>query len=167
MEPTQRVVLEKDSKLMKTFRRLLLTGIALAGLAGPGRVWAQTSTTTTTTVTPTAPVGAPHDGTAGIPAGVRTLITSFDLTRDRYTAAEAALRARLLHAATAGQREQIRAQLQDNRQAFLAALKAYREKLQDDLTALKGKISHQEYLRIIDAAHDATTEGGLSHHKGH
>jgi hypothetical protein len=56
--------------------------------------------------------------------------------------------------------------LQDNRQAFLDALKDFRSQLKDDLTALKGKISHAEFLRIIDAAHDAATEGGLNHHKG-
>ena len=61
----------------------------------------------------------------------------------------------------------IREQLQDNRQAFLDLLKSFRTKLEDDLTALKGKISHEEFLRIINAAHEAATEGGFDHHKGH
>jgi flagellar biosynthesis/type III secretory pathway protein FliH len=109
----------------------------------------------------------PHNGTSGVPSGVRTLIASFDQTRDHFLATQAQLQSSLRNATTAAQREQIRQQLQTNRQAFLAALKTFREQLKDDLAAIKGKISHEEYLRIIDAAHEATTEGGLNHHRGH
>jgi hypothetical protein len=145
---------------MKTIRYLLLTGIAVASLCGTRSVWAQTTTTPPVVV-------VPHDGTGGVPAGIQTLITSFDQTRDKYLKEQDLLLIKLKNATTAAEREAIREQLQDNRQAFLAALKAFREQLKDDLTALKGKISHEEFLRIIDAAHDATTEGGIGHHRGH
>ena len=158
-------MLEKDLEFMKAFRNLLLTGMVLAGLVGTGRARAQTASSSAGTTPP--PVVLPHNGTTGVPPGVRTLITSFDQTRDHFLATQAQLQSSLKNATTAAQRQQIREQLQANRQAFLEALKSFREKLQVDLAALKGKISHEEYLRIIDAAHDATTEGGLSHHKGH
>ncbi len=152
--------LSKDLEIMKTIRYLVLTGIAAAGLCGAGSVWAQTTSTPPVTV-------APHAGTGGAPAGIKTLITSFDKTRDKYLAAQDLLLKQLKNATTAAEREQIREQLQDNRQAFLEALKDFREQLKDDLTALKGKISHEEFLRIINAAQEAATEGGFDHHKGH
>jgi hypothetical protein len=149
---------------MKTIRYLILTGISVACLCGPRAAWAQATTTT--------PVVVPHDDTdlyqdlRGAPKDIQTLIVSFDQTRDKYLAAQDLLLAKLKNATTAEEREKIREQLQDNRQAFLDALKDFRSQLKDDLVALKGKISHAEFLRIIDAAHDAATEGGLNHHKG-
>jgi hypothetical protein len=145
---------------MKTTRYLILTAVAVAGLCGAGSVGAQTTTTPPVVV-------VPHDGTGGAPGPIKTLITSFDQTRDKYLAAQDLLLRKLKNATTAAEREQIREQLQDNRQAFLEALKAFREQLKDDLAALKGKISHEEFLRIVDAAHDAATEGGIGHHRGH
>jgi mevalonate kinase len=147
---------------MKTIRYLLLTGMTVASLCGARSVLAQTTTTTTPPV-----VVVPNDGTGGVPTGIKTLITSFDKTRDKYLAAQDLLLRKLKNATTAAEREQIREQLQENRADFLAALKEFRQQLQDDLTALKGKISHEEFLRIIDAAHDAATEGGIGHHRGH
>ena len=75
--------------------------------------------------------------------------------------------AQLKNATTPSDREQIRQQVQANRQSFLDALRSFREQLKDELAALKGKISHEEFLRIINAAHNAQTEGGIGHHKGH
>jgi cytochrome oxidase Cu insertion factor (SCO1/SenC/PrrC family) len=103
----------------------------------------------------------------GAPADIKILIISFDKTRDTFLAQQAVLLAKLKNATTDAERAAIREQLQDNRQAFLAALKDFRSTLKEDLAALKGKISHEEFLRIIDAAHDAATEGGIGHHKGH
>jgi hypothetical protein len=74
---------------------------------------------------------------------------------------------KLSNATTPAERERIRDQLQDNRDAFLAELESFRTQLKDDLVALKGKISHEEFLRIINAAQEAATEGGFDHHKGH
>jgi hypothetical protein len=151
------------NKIMKTIRYLILAGITLASLCGPHMVWAQT-------VTP--PVVVPHDDKdlhrdlAGAPDGIKTLIVSFDQTRDKYLAQQAVLLAKLRNATTPAERDAIRDQLQTNRQDFLDALKDFRTQLKGDLVALKGKISHAEFLRIIDAAHDAATEGGVNHHKG-
>jgi len=103
----------------------------------------------------------------GAPKDIQILIISFDQTRDKYLVEQDLLLIKLKHATTEEEREQIREQLQDNRQAFLQSLQGFREQLKDDLVALKGKISHEEFLRIIDAAHDAATEGGIGHHKGH
>jgi mevalonate kinase len=151
---------------MKTIRYLLLAGLAVASLGATGRAWAQTAVTPPATVTPPIAV-APHDSTGSVPAAIRTLITSFDKTRDQYLKEQEVLLIKLKNATTASEREQIRQELQTNRETFLAALKTFRQQLKDELAALKGKISHEEFLRIIDAAHNAETEGGAGHHRGH
>lgn len=97
------------------------------------------------------------------PDAVKTLILNFDTTRDKYLETQRALLARA-KGATADERAKIRAQLQDNRQAFLAELKSFREDLRKDLQALRGEISHREFLRIIDAAKDAARD--RERHKG-
>jgi len=147
---------------MKAIRYLILAGIVVASLCASRSVWAQASA-----IPPVVVV--PQDGRdlAAVPPEIKTLIINFDQTRDKYLAAQDLLLIKLKNATTAAEREQIRAQLQANRQAFLAALKAFRQTLKDELTALKRKISHEEFLRIIDAAHNAATEGGIGHHKGH
>ncbi len=100
----------------------------------------------------------------GVPDSVKTLILKFDQTRDKYLKQQRDLLAELRNATTAEMRQQIRDQLQANRQDFLAELKSFREELKADLAALKDKISHAEFNRIIDAAHDA----GTGHHRrGH
>ena len=158
---------------MKPIRSLLLTGLTLAGLCAFSSARAQTTTTPPPTATTPPVVVVPHGGTSlsadlrGAPRGIQTLIDNFNKTRDKYLAAQGLLLIKLSHATTAVEREQIRDLLQANRQDFLTALSAFREQLKDDLAALKGKISHEEFLRIIDAAHDAATEGGIGHHRGH
>ncbi len=145
---------------MKIIRKLLVAGIAIAGLYAP--LVAKADGTTT------APTVVPQDGNlSGVPADIKTLIKDFAATRDIYLAKQDLLLAKLKTATTAAQREAIREQLQDNRQAFLAELKTFRTDLKDDLVALKGKINQAEKLRIIEAAQDAATEGGAGHHKGH
>jgi len=158
---------------MKPIRNLLLTGLTLAGLCASSSAWAQTATTTPPTAATPPVVVVPHGDKdlyldlRGAPKGIQTLIIGFDKTRDKYLAAQDLLLIKLSHATTAAEREQVRDQLQRNRQEFLTALSAFREQLKDDLAALKGKVSHEEFLRIIDAAHDAATEGGIGHHRGH
>ena len=145
---------------MKTIRYLILTGMTVASLCGPRVVWAQASTP--------PPVVVPEDGILrGVPEGIKVLIVDFAVSRDKFLAEQDLLLLRLSNATTPEEREKIREQLQANRQAFLDSLKDFRTQLKDDLEALKGKISHEEFLRIIEAAHDAVTEGGLGHHKGH
>jgi hypothetical protein len=92
----------------------------------------------------------------GAPDNVKTLILAFDQVADKYLMQQRMLLLKLKNATTAEQREAIREQLQDNRQAFLAELKTFRQDLRSDLVALKGKITHAEVLRILDAAKDAT-----------
>ena len=150
---------------MKAVRYLILMGVAVASVCASGSARAQASATATpppvTVVSPTAV------DLTGVPKDIRTLIFNFNLLRDKFLAEQNALLIKLKNATTATERQQIREQLQANRQAFLAALKDFRQQLKSELTALKGKISHEEFLRIIDAAHNASLEGGLSHHKGH
>lgn len=143
--------------IMKMIRSLILA--ALAALFGPSLALAQSP--------PPPPVVAPHDGTSGLPADIKTLITSFDVTRDAYLKTQTALLGQLKNASTAAEREQIRDSLQANRDAFLVDLKTFRTELKDDLAALKGKISHQEFQRIIDAAYELGNKdgSGLKHRK--
>ena len=149
---------------MKIFRTLLFTSALGLSLLGGRSLVAQD--------TPTAPVVVPTDrddrdlirDLKGAPAPVKALILSFDATRDKFLAEQRELRIKLRKATTEEQREKIREQLQDNRQAFLAQLKDFRQDLRKDLRDLKGKISHAEFERILDAAKDAAKEG--QRHKG-
>ena len=99
----------------------------------------------------------------GVPDNVKTLIVTFDQTRERFLQQQRLLLIRLHNATTPEEREQIRQLLQANRQDFLNELKSFRDELHSDLQALKGKISQAEFGRIIDAAHDASTQGGHRH----
>jgi hypothetical protein len=155
---------------MKNIRHLLLMGIAIAGLCAAHTAGAQTATTTPPSTTPpiVPPTAVtPGDILKGIPEDIRVLIVDFAVTRDKYLAKQDLLLLKLSNATTAAERQQIRDELQDNRADYLAELKEFRTQLKDDLEALKGKISHEEFLRIINAAYDATHEGGFGHHKGH
>ncbi len=101
----------------------------------------------------------------GVPDNVKKLILTFDQTRDKYLQQESLLKIKLLHATTPQEQDQLRQQLQANRQDFLTELRSFRDELHNDLQDLKGKISHDEFGRIIDAAHNAS--GGGSHrHRG-
>jgi hypothetical protein len=155
---------------MKTIRKLILAGFTLASLYGATSALAQTSvggSSPTNSGTGTGTAVAPASGTSGVPDKLKPLIASFEKTRDKYLKEQDLLLIKLSNATTPGERAQIRAALQANRAAFQLELKASQEQLKNQLTALKGKISHEEFLRIIDAAYNAATEGGLDHHKGH
>jgi hypothetical protein len=160
----RQIVKERDR--MKIIRALLLSGVTVAGLCAPLDALADG-----TTVPP--PVVVPHGDKdlsrdlRGVPDNIKGLIISFDSVRDKYLAGQKLLLAKLKNATTKEEREQIRQQLQQNRQAFLDALKDFRDQLKDDLVALKGKISHGEFDRILDAARDVSHEGGVRHHRGH
>jgi len=99
----------------------------------------------------------------GLPSNIKTLIATFDQTRDKYLAQQRLLEAKLHRATTPQEQDQIRAQLQANRAEFITELASFREQLRTDLLALKGKIGHAEFGRIIDAAHNAANEGGHRH----
>jgi len=86
----------------------------------------------------------------GVPDNIKALILSFDQTRDQYLREQRLLLIKLHNATTPEEREQIREQLQTNRQAFLDALKSFREQLRDDIQNLTQKISRAEFARIIE-----------------
>jgi hypothetical protein len=148
---------------MRTFRILLTVGAAAASLICPRAVFAD--------ATPTAPTVVPQDRNdagllrdlQGAPDNVKTLILNFDQVADKYLQQQRALLLKLKSATTDQQRAAVREQLQDNRQAFLAELKTFRQELRTDLQTLKGKISHTEVLRILDAAKDAAGPVGPRH----
>jgi hypothetical protein len=140
---------------MKMFRVLLMVGTAAASLICPRTVLADA------TVTPPTVVPQDRDDRdllrdlKGAPDNVKTLILNFDQVADKYLQQQRQLLLKLKNAATDAQRAALREQLQDNRAAFLAELKSFRQALRTDLTALKGKLTHAELKRILDAAKDA------------
>jgi hypothetical protein len=146
---------------MKLFRILLTSAAAVANLVCPRCVLAA-DTAGPTTVVPQGDRNLNRD-LRGVPDNVKTLIMTFDQTRDKYLQQQSLLQAKLRHAATPEQQDQIRQQIQANRQDFLSELKSFRDELRNDLEDLKGKMGHAEFGRIIDAAHDLTTQGGHRH----
>lgn len=150
---------------MKSLRILLMLAAAMASLVCPRSALAGD---TTSTAPPTVvPQGrGDHDlqrDLHGVPGNVANLIVTFDQTRDQYLQQQNLLLIKLRHASTPQEQDQLRQQLQANRQEFLSDLKSFRQELQNDLQDLKGKISHAEFGRIIDAAHNASTDGGHRH----
>ena len=144
---------------------MLLALIVVANLASLRSVIAaDTTTAAPPTVVPQDPNGDRDllQNLGGIPENLKVLITTFDQTRDKYLQQQRLLLIKLHHA-TPDEQDQVRQELQANRQAFLVELKGFREELRSDLQALKGKISHAEFGRIIDAAHSATSGNGHRH----
>jgi hypothetical protein len=144
---------------------VLMLAAAVANLVCPlGALAADTGTATPPTVVPQGRDNRDlMRDLRGVPDNVKTLIMTFDQTRDKYLQQQRLLLAKMRHAATPEQQDQIRQQLQANRQDFLTELKSFREELRTDLQSLKGKIGHAEFGRIIDAARDATADGGHRH----
>jgi hypothetical protein len=148
---------------MKAFRVLATIGVAAGSLLCPGVVFGDGTT---------PPKVVPQDRSdrdiardlKGVPDNIKTLILNFDQTRDSYLETQKKLMIEMRQTTTADMRKQIRDQLQDNRQAYLANLKAFRTQLKDDLAAVKAKLGHQEFNRIIDASHDAA--GSTVKHSG-
>lgn len=152
---------------MKPIRMLTILA-AIATLVCPLSALAADPTAIATPTVVPQDQGANHDlqhDLRGVPDNVKSLITTFDQTRDKYLQQQQLLLAKMRHAATSQEQEQIRQQLQANRQDFINELKGFREELRADLQALKGKISHAEFGRIIDAAHSASSEGGTGSHR--
>ena len=150
---------------MKSIRMLLTLMAAVANLVCPRSVLAAD---TTTPAPPTVLPQGRNDSDLqrdlhGVPDNVKNLIVTFDQTRDKYLQQQNLLLIKYKHASTPQEQEQLRQQLQANRQEFLSELRSFRDELRNDLQDLKGKISHAEFGRIIDAAHAASTEGGHRH----
>jgi hypothetical protein len=148
---------------MKPFRILLTLAAAMANLVCPRSVSAADATTPPTVVPQDRDDRDLLRDLRGVPDNVKTLIVTFDQTRDQYLHQQRLLLIKLRHATTPDEQAQIRQLLQGNRTDFLTELRGFREELRTDLQSLKGKIGHAEFGRIIDAAHSATTEGGHRH----
>ncbi len=147
---------------------LLVTLTGMAALIGVSPVQAQTTTpiATTSSVSTTLPEGTAsslQSELSGMPDSVKSLVLTFEQVRNSYLQKQNLLLIELRHATTPEEREQLRQQLQANRQQFMADLKGFVSELRTDLEALKGKISHAEFGRILDAAHSATSEVGHRH----
>jgi hypothetical protein len=150
---------------MKLLGIMLTLVAAMANLACPLSVLAADH------ATPGPPTVVPqgrddHDlsrDLRGVPDNVKTLIMTFDQTRDKYLQQQRLLQIRMRHASTPQEQDQIRQEFQANRQEFLSELKSFRDELRSDLQSLKGKIGHAEFGRIIDAAHDVSSDGGHRH----
>jgi hypothetical protein len=152
---------------MKTMRCLVWAVVIMAVFMGLPGVMADPPAAPQNAVVPVDNKIVDHD-LPDAPAPIKTLIAGFDQTRDGYLAAQGALLAKFKNANDAD-RDQIREELRNNRKAFLTAIKDFRSQLKDDLAELKGKISHEEFLQIINAAHDASKdgEGGGGRHRLH
>lgn len=149
---------------MKLFRIWLILAASATNLVCPYSVSAADTTVPPATVVPQDRGDRDlQRDLRGVPDNVKTLIVTFDQTRDRYLQQQRLLLAKLHRATTPDEQEQIRLQLQANRTDFITELRSFREELRTDLEALKGKIGHAEFGRIIDAAHGAANEGGHRH----
>jgi hypothetical protein len=169
--PSWRIVEISDSpnkdceSSMMRMQKFLAVATASLSLAWPSLVLAADPTS------PGPPMIVPQEGNNGdlkrdlhgVPDNVKNLIVTFDQTRDKYLQQQRLLLVKLHNGATPDEQSQVRQQLQANRQEFLTELKGFREELRTDLQALKGKVSHAEFGRIIDAAHNAAGEGGHRH----
>src|SRR5438552_1128245 len=148
-----------DMKILRTLLATSAMGICL--LAGR-TVLADDATPPPVVVPPDRDDRDLNRDLKNAPDAVKTLILNFDATRDAYLVKQRDL-LKQLRAATPDERAAIREQLQDNRAAFLALLKTFRQDLRKDLQDLKGKITHREFLRIVDAARDAARDNGGRH----
>jgi len=81
---------------------------------------------------------------------IKALRTAFEAKRDAYLAAQKAL-IQKLKGATEEQREKIREQLQDNRQAFLAELREFREDIRHELDEIKQIIINHDKDPLLNA----------------
>ena len=147
---------------MKILRTLLVASAVSACLLGSHSLRADGVTPPPVVVPPTDADRDLNRDLKNAPAAVKTLILSFDVTRDDFLARQRGLLAQL-KGATPDERAAIREKLEANRAAFLAALKNFRTDLRKDLKDLKGKIGHAEFRRIIDAAKDASARDRERH----
>jgi len=149
---------KRDMQFMKTLKALLLMGMVGAFVMGPTGVRADG--------TNTAPVNLPSvvgdKNPNQLPAEVKTLLAAFEIKRDAYQTTQKDLLAQLKNAPTPEQRAAIRAQLQDNRLAFLAEVRDFREQIREEIRIIKGKINNEELRRPIDSG----TGGSDGHHHG-
>jgi len=156
---------------MSYLRSIVNVSALILSLIAPSIALGQSSAGPTPSTA--APVVTLHsDGTSataqpdlkGVPPEVAKLIVNFNALRDKYLLKQHLLLESLQNTTTQEQRDSIRQQLQDNRQAFLDELSDFRTQLKDELKGLQGRVSNAEFLRIIDTAQGS---GGDHRHRGH
>src|SRR5262245_21024433 len=121
---------------MNPFRLMLILTAAAATVVTPLSMSAADTTVPPTVVPQDRDDRHLQRDLRGVPDNIKTLITTFDQTRDKYLNQQQLLLVKLHRASTAEEREQVRQQIQANRQDFLAELKGFREDLRNDLQAL-------------------------------
>ena len=146
---------------MKRLVKMIAVVAAFSGCLLTGTVRAQ-STAAGTPVPPTV-VDQDKDNIPSELKEIKSLVKNFEAKRDAYVEAQKDLLAKL-KGATPEQREAIREQLQDNRQAFLLDLHRFRTELREEIREIKNIVHNDELKRLIDLAHDLEKTGG--HHKG-
>ncbi len=83
---------------------------------------------------------------------IKALVKAFEAQRDTFLAEQKVLLEKLKGATTAEQRAVIRDRLQDNRTAFLAELKEFRQELREEVREIKDLIHDKELQRLLNAA---------------
>src|SRR5690242_6494584 len=106
---------------MKSFRMLLTLTAAVANLVSRSSVLAADapSSPPTTVVPQNRDDRDLQRDLSGVPDNIKNLILTFDQTRDKFLQQQNLLKIKLLHASTPSEQEQIRQQLQANRQEFM------------------------------------------------
>jgi hypothetical protein len=80
---------------------------------------------------------------------IKDLAQTFESKRHAYVAQQQILLANLKNANTPAQRKALRDELETNRAAFFAELKAYREEIRQELAEIKTLVHNAEYQRIL------------------
>jgi len=152
---------------LKAFRVLLMVGAAAANLICPSAAIAADTTPPPTVVPPDRDQHELLRDLKGAPENIKNLILNFDQVADKYLQQQRALLLNLKNATTAAERTAIRGQLQANRQSYLDELKTFRQELRADIQTLRGKITHAEVLRILEAAGDVNGPANARHKGRH
>ena len=144
-----------QAKAMRAARKLGLAALLVVALVADAAV-AQTTTTNSGSST------LPPAGKVPIPTDLQGLVKKFEKERSAYLAQQNILLARLKNATTPAQRAAIRAELQQNREEFIADLKEFRQDLKQEITELKDKLNNTELDRLIqEVQHEVDTH---NHH---
>lgn len=152
---------------LKAFRILLMVAAAAAILVCPRTAIAADNGKSPTIVPPDHDQKKLLHDLKGAPDNIKSMILNFDQVADKYLQQQRALLLNLKNATTDAQRTAIRSELQSNRQSYLDALKVFRQELRADIQTLRGKITHAEVLRILDAAGDANGPASARHKGRH
>ncbi len=144
-----------------------LMALLAAGLAANSALAQTTSAagngTNAPTTTSTTPVVVGKSNVP-IPTDLKGLINKFNKERGAYLLQQKDLLAELEKATTPQERAAIRAQLQQNRDEFLADLKQYRQDLKQQIAQLKDTLNNAEINRLIEEVKQAESDKPGKHH---